>query len=192
MQQGKLIIVTAPSGAGKTTIVKHLLEVIPQLAFSVSATSRPARAKEEHGRDYYFFSPEEFARLIQEDAFLEWEEVYEGRYYGTLREEVERLWAAGKHIIFDIDVKGAINLQGKYPERTRSLFIKPPSREVLEERLRSRASETEATLQRRLERARFELSCEDQFHRTVVNDQLPVALKEAEHLVRSFLEEEEE
>lgn len=171
--------------------MRHLLEVIPQLAFSVSATSRPARQKEAHGRDYYFYPPEEFARLIQEGAFLEWEEVYEGRFYGTLREEVERLWAAGKHIVFDIDVKGAMNLQDKYPERTLSLFIKPPSREILEERLRRRASETEATLRKRLERARFELSCEDRFHRTVVNDELPVALKEAESLVRQFLEEGE-
>lgn len=187
MDNGKLIIVTAPSGAGKTTIVKYLLRTLPQLAFSVSATSRPPRNYEVHGKDYFFFTPEEFAQLRESDALLEWEEVYEGRFYGTLKNEVERLWSEGKHVIFDIDVRGAMRLQRKFPSRTLSIFIRPPSPEVLETRLRERHTEDEDSLKTRLERARYELSCEDAFQHTVVNDDLPTALSEAERIVRQFL-----
>ena len=135
----KLIVFTAPSGAGKTTIVRHLIKEIPSLAFSVSATTRGARPHEEHGQDYYFLSEQDFRAKIKEEAFVEWEEVYTDQFYGTLKSEVERLWAAGKHIIFDIDVHGAINVKNTYPEETLTIFVKPPSVEVLLDRLTNRS-----------------------------------------------------
>lgn len=188
---GKLIVVTAPSGAGKTTIVRHLLKQFDNLAFSVSATSREARHYEEHGRDYYFLSVEDFRNKIKEGEFIEWEEVYENQFYGTLKAEVKRLWAEGKHIIFDIDVKGAVNIQQIYPEGSLTLFIKPPSEEELLSRLRNRKTESEASLKKRMNRARKELEYEVHFNQVVINDDLEIALQDAENIVRSFLQEEE-
>jgi guanylate kinase len=187
--EGKMIIFTAPSGAGKTTIVHHLLNAFPRLAFSVSATSRPLRGQEVDGRDYYFLSPERFRELIAEGAFLEWEEVYENQFYGTLISEVERLWAEGKHILFDIDVRGAFNLVSKYPDRTLSVFVKPPSPEVLFERLKARQTETPEQLRKRIQKAKQELSFVNEFDAVLVNDSLDQALREAETLVREFLDQ---
>jgi len=184
---GKLIIVTAPSGAGKTTIVRHLLATEPNLAFSVSATTRPRRDYEVDGRDYYFIPLETFHQKVAENAFVEWEEVYPGKCYGTLKSEVERMWADGKDIIFDVDVKGALNLKQQYPDRTLSVFIRPPSVEALAERLLKRGTETPETLNTRLERVRYELTFADRFDAVVVNDVLETALEEASRLVHNFL-----
>ncbi len=185
--EGKLIIFTAPSGAGKTTIVRHLLDTFPQLAFSVSATSRAPRGNEVDGRDYYFLSPEKFRELIDEKAFLEWEEVYAGQFYGTLLSEVERLWGEGKHILFDIDVKGALRLKRKFPERTLSVFVKPPSKEILADRLRGRATDSAEQIEKRIRKAEEELQFGNQFDVILVNDVLERALQEAVSLVGSFL-----
>ena len=185
----KLLIFTAPSGAGKTTIVRHLLGKYQQLAFSVSATTREKRPHEEDGRDYYFLSKTEFRRRIQEKEFVEWEEVYEDQFYGTLVSEVERIWAMGQHIIFDIDVRGAVNIKKRYGDQALAVFIKPPSPEVLFERLRSRKTESAKSLRRRIARARYELNYEDRFDRTLVNDQLEVALADAEAIVKEFIPE---
>ena len=160
----KLIIVTAPSGAGKTTIVHHLLDTFSDLAFSVSATNRAIRAHETDKIDYYFLSTAAFKTLITEGAFLEYEEVYDSQYYGTLKKEVERLWALGKCIIFDVDVKGAINIQKHYPEQSLSIFIKPPSKEILMERLKNRKTETLESLRKRIARATEELTYENRFN----------------------------
>jgi guanylate kinase len=184
---GKLVIVTAPSGAGKTTIVRHLLATEPALAFSVSATTRAKRDYETDGVDYYFLTTAQFQEQIAADAFVEWEEVYPGKYYGTLKSEVERLWDAGKHIIFDVDVQGAIALKSKYPERTLSVFIQPPSLEILAKRLLDRGTETPDTLQTRLERVRYELGFSDRFDAVIVNDVLETAVAEASALVHNFL-----
>lgn len=184
---GKLIIVTAPSGAGKTTIVKHLLKTYESFAFSISATTRSKRENEEEGKDYYFMDAEKFRSLTTENAFLEWEEVYEDQYYGTLKREAERLWAVGKHVVFDIDVKGAMNLKLVYPERTLTIFVKPPRPEVLAERLRMRQSESEESLQKRITKANFELTFEEKFDVVLVNDDLGIALKEAEWVVEKFV-----
>lgn len=184
---GKLIIVTAPSGAGKTTIVRHLLAVEPLLAFSVSATTRQKRDYEKDGVDYHFLSADQFRKQIEENAFVEWEEVYPGKFYGTLRSEVERMWAAGKHIIFDVDVKGALSLKSKFPEKTLSLFISPPSVEILAQRLIDRGTETPSTLQTRLERVRYELTFSQKFDHVIVNDVLETAKTEAQRLVHNFL-----
>ncbi|MCB9081490.1 MAG: guanylate kinase [Lewinellaceae bacterium] len=184
---GKLIIFTAPSGAGKTTIVRHLLQVFPELAFSVSATTRAPRPHEEEGRDYYFLSAERFQQRIAEGAFVEWEEVYPGRYYGTLHEELERLWKRGKSIIFDIEVKGATRLKKAYPTNSLAIFVKPPSKETLFERLRNRATEDAESLHRRMERAEEELGYENNFDYILVNNRLPETLEEAERVVGHFL-----
>lgn len=183
----KLIIITAPSGAGKTTIVQHLLSSFDELAFSVSATTRRRRPHERDGIDYYFLSPKAFKDSIQQEEFVEWEEVYEDQFYGTLKKEVERLWNMGKHIIFDIEVKGALNIQKHYPDDSLSIFVQPPSAEVLFERLRDRKTESEDSLRKRVDRAAFELSCADQFDKIIVNDVLSDALAEAEALVSDFL-----
>ncbi|HNV98028.1 MAG TPA: guanylate kinase [Chitinophagales bacterium] len=184
---GKLIIVTAPSGAGKTTIVRHLLATEPNLAFSVSATTRLRRDYEVDGKDYYYMSLEDFRLQVEADAFVEWEEVYPGKCYGTLRSEVERLWDAGLDIIFDVDVKGALNLKNQFPERTLSIFVKPPSVDALAERLLNRGTETPETLATRLERVRYELTFADRFDAVIVNDVLETALREASELVHNFL-----
>lgn len=186
---GKMILFTAPSGAGKTTIVRHLLKTFPdKLAFSVSAATRERRPHEQHGVDYYFLSPEEFRAHITEGKLLEWEEVYENQYYGTLLSEIERLWQAGKCVLFDIDVKGATNIKLAFPAKSLAVFVKPPSPDILFERLRSRATENDASLQRRIARATEELTYERTFDYVLLNDDLDTALAEAEQLVRDFLE----
>jgi guanylate kinase len=184
---GKLIIFTAPSGAGKTTIVRHMLSAFPQLAFSVSATSRDPRPEEVDGKDYYFITPHRFRELIEADAFLEWEEVYNNQFYGTLLSEVERIWADGKHIVFDIDVKGALNLKHKYPEQTLSVFVKPPSFQSLVERLLKRKTESPEQMQKRIQKAMDEMQFENQFDEILVNDELERTLEEAKRLVSQFL-----
>ncbi len=184
---GKLIIVTAPSGAGKTTIVRHLLSTFDALAFSVSATTRQKRIEEEEGKDYYFMDVEKFRSLIEEDAFLEWEEVYENQFYGTLKSEAERLWKAGKHVVFDIDVKGALNLKTVFPERTLTIFVKPPKPEVLVERLKKRKSESEKSLQKRIAKANYELTFEKKFDIVLVNDKLETAFSDVEWIVEKYV-----
>ncbi len=184
----RLVIVAAPSGSGKTTIVRHLMGRFPSLAFSISATTRPRRAHEEDGRDYYFIPVAEFKKKVAAGDFLEWEEVYAGSFYGTLLSEVRRMKSLGRDIIFDVDVKGALNIKKNYPEGSLALFVKPPSLEVLGERLRSRGTETPETLAKRLEKADYELTFEKNFDAVVVNDDLPTALREAERIVGEFLE----
>lgn len=183
----KVIIVTAPSGAGKTTIVRHLLEQITELSFSVSATTRPKRGHEVDGKDYYFLSDENFQSRIDAGDFLEWEEVYSGSRYGTLRLEVDRLWSQGKSVIFDVDVKGALNLKKAYPEQSLAIFIQPPSVDALEQRLRKRETEDESSLQKRLGRSKAELEYAAQFDHVLINDHLETALEEALRLVERFL-----
>lgn len=185
--QGKLIVFTAPSGSGKTTIVRHILSTFPETAFSVSATTRKRRPHEVHGKDYYYLSVETFKLWVENDAFGEWEEVYPGQYYGTLRSEISRLHQMGKHVVFDVDVKGAISIQRNYPVDTLTVFIKVPSMDILEQRLRARGTETEENLQKRLEKARYELTYEDRFDVVLINDDLDTTLREAEDIVRKFL-----
>ena len=187
----KLIVFTAPSGAGKTTIVRSLLNTFDKLAFSVSATTRAKRDGEVHGRDYYFIGVDEFKSLRQVNAFLEWEEVYENQFYGTLKSEVERLWKEGKCVIFDIDVKGALNIKKAYPAETLTVFVKPPSPEILFERLRNRKSENEESLQKRMNRAAFELTFEKHFDIVLVNDILEDALKNATDITERWLNDSE-
>lgn len=186
-KKGKLLIITAPSGAGKTTIVKYLLKTFDNLAFSVSATTRPRREYEKEGVDYFFKSVEDFKKLVEERAFLEWQEVYTNQFYGTLKSEVDRMLAEGKSVIFDIDVEGALNLEKLYKGVALSIFIKPPSKEVLLERLRSRKTETPESLKKRIEKATKELTYESKFDRILVNDDLEKALQTAEKIVRNFL-----
>lgn len=185
--EGKLIVVTAPSGAGKTTIVKHLLKTYDFLDFSVSATTRDKRKKEKEGRDYYFLTTKEFKALIKKRAFLEYEEVYEDQFYGTLKTEVDRLWEEEKHIIFDIDVKGAVNLKKKYKDRCHTIFIKPPSLQVIIERLTNRDTESEDSLKKRIRRIKRELKYEPKFDNILVNDVLDTTLKEAEILIETLI-----
>lgn len=182
-----MMVFAAPSGSGKTTIVRHLLDKFDKLAFSISATTRPIRDYEIDGHDYYFLSVEEFRKRIDDGAFVEWVEVYEDRYYGTLVEEVERLWAEGKFVLFDIDVVGARKIKEKYGDQCLLVFVKPPSVEALIDRLEKRKTESETTLQTRKERFQKELSYEGHFDRVLINDQLNVALEEAEQLTREFL-----
>ncbi len=184
---GKLIVITAPSGAGKTTIVRHLLKTFDFFGFSISATTRKKRVHEVHGNDYFFMSVEEFKKNRRSRKFLEWEEVYENQFYGTLKSEVERNWKEGKHIVFDVDVKGAKDIKRKYPEETLAIFIKPPSVEELWSRLRNRNTEDEASLKKRFARSKRELKYEKKFDKVLVNDDLEVALKEAEQLVLDFI-----
>lgn len=186
-QSGKLIIFSAPSGAGKTTIVHHLLQVFPQLEFSVSATSRLPRGDEQHGVDYYFFSVEEFRKRVSEKAFVEWEEVYSDQLYGTLHAEVERIWRKGHHVIFDVDVKGGLNLKKQFGDRALSIFVMPPSVDALEERLRFRNTEPESKIQLRMSKAKNELEFATQFDKIILNDKLERALKIADQLVGDFI-----
>ncbi len=183
----KLIIVTAPSGAGKTTIVHHLLATYDTLAFSVSATNRAKRAHETDKIDYYFLSTSVFKKRVTEGDFLEYEEVYDGQFYGTLRSECERLWALGKCIVFDVDVKGALNIKRAYPDDSLAIFIQPPSKEVLFERLKNRKTETLESLKKRIARATEELTFADKFDAIIVNDVLQQAFAETESLVERFL-----
>ena len=187
MQANKLIILTAPSGAGKTSITKYLLEKYPQLSFSISAATRLPRNNEQNGVDYYFMTAEEFQRKVKEDAFAEWEMVYEGKYYGTLKSELQRIWNEGKTPILDIDVKGALHIQLQYPDNSLSIFIEPPSIEELKRRLQSRGTENLETVQTRLNKATYELSFRHQFDIIIVNDELDKACTEAENAVKSFL-----
>lgn len=183
----KLIIVAAPSGAGKTTIVHHLLKTFDNLAFSVSATNRIRRAHEVDKKDYYFLDTTDFLDKVEKGQFLEFEEVYEDQFYGTMYAEIERLWALGKCIVFDIDVKGAMNIKKAYPDCSLSIFIKPPSPDVLFERLHNRKTETAKSLERRIARATEELTYESKFDVIVLNDDLQKAFGDAENLVRDFL-----
>jgi len=184
----KLLVFTAPSGAGKTTIVRHLLQKYEQLAFSVSATTRPRRPDEQDGVHYYFMTPDEFKVLIEEDGFVEWEEVYEDKFYGTLKSEVERLWQADKCIVFDIDVEGAMNIQEMYPSRALTIFVKPPSFQTLVERLGNRQTEDPESFKTRIQKAKEELLMENKFNRVLVNDVLDSTLQEAERMVEAFLQ----
>jgi len=186
---GKVLIFSSPSGAGKTTIVHHLLKVFPSLAFSVSATTRPRRPHETHGKDYYFLSTEEFLRKVKEGAFVEWEEVYENTYYGTLREEVDRLLAQGKNVVFDVDVKGALNIKKVFGPQALAIFVMPPSVEELEKRLRHRSTDPEESIRERVAKARIEMSYADKFDVILVNDRLDKALREAEEIVGKFIGE---
>lgn len=184
----KLIIVAAPSGAGKTTIVRHLLSCFPQqLAFSISATNREARHHESHGKDYYFLSTAEFKEKIRSQAFVEWEEVYENAFYGTLKTEVERIWQNGQHVIFDVDVKGALNIKHQYEEKALSVFIDPPNVEALRTRLQKRQTETEASINKRLQKAAYEMQFKNQFDAIVLNDDLAEAKDKASDLVEKFI-----
>lgn len=183
----KILIITAPSGAGKTSITKHLMRKFPQLAFSVSAATRQPRSDEKHGRDYYFISPEDFKFKIQHNEFIEWEMVYEGKYYGTLKSELERIWKNNQIPILDIDVKGAIHVQQEYPINTLSIFIEPPSVDELRKRLSGRGSETDDSLQTRVSKAAYEITFKDQFDEVVVNDNLASACDAAEKLVERFI-----
>lgn len=182
----KLIILTAPSGAGKTSITKHLLKRFPQLSFSISAATRERREHEKDGVDYYFLTPEEFQEHIRDNAFIEWEMVYEGKYYGTLRKELDRIWNKNEVPVLDIDVKGAIHVQKQFPGNSLSLFIEPPSVEELKRRLESRGTETPETLQARINKAAYEISFKQHFDRIVVNDDLTKACKEAEDIIKAF------
>ncbi|RYY90058.1 MAG: guanylate kinase [Chitinophagaceae bacterium] len=189
---GKIIILTAPSGAGKTSITRHLLGKYPdRLAFSISAATRPPRGTEKDGIDYHFMSVEDFQRRIHDHEFMEWEMVYEGKYYGTLKSEMRRIWAEGKAPVLDIDVKGAIHIQQQYPENILSLFIEPPSIEELKRRLTGRGTESPESLQARVSKAAYEISFKDHFHKVIVNENLEQACKDAEEAVLAFIGEKE-
>ena len=185
--QGKLIVFTAPSGSGKTTIVRHVLNSFDNTAFSISATTRKKRPHENHAKDYYYISVETFQSWISMDAFAEWEEVYQGQYYGTPKSEIERLIKCGKHVVFDVDVKGAMSIKRLYPNETLAIFIRVPSLAVLESRLRQRGNDDEESIRRRLAKASHELTFEQEFDAVLINDDLQVTLKEAEDIVQNFL-----
>ena len=185
--KGKLIIFSAPSGAGKTTIVKHLLQQDFDLNFSVSATSREPREGETHGKDYYFIPENEFKKKIENNEFLEWEEVYTGIFYGTLKSEVERIRNAGENVIFDVDVVGGLNIKKYYGNEAMAVFVQPPSVEELKKRLRNRSTESKEKIKMRVAKAEKELEFANQFDTVIVNKELPKALKEAEKVVSGFL-----
>jgi guanylate kinase len=185
--QGKLLIFSAPSGSGKTTIVKHLLEVCNNLEFSISACSRAMRPGEVHGKDYYFLSADEFRQRIASNQFVEWEEVYPGSYYGTLKSELERIWAKGNHVLFDVDVKGGVNLKRIFGNQALSVFVQPPSIAELEKRLVARCTETPETLAKRIGKAEEEMAYAPQFDTIIVNDNLEQAFAEAINTVKAFL-----
>ncbi len=185
--QDKLIIITAPSGAGKTSITKYLMQRFPQLSFSVSAATRQARDNEKNGVDYHFMSEETFKQKIQQNEFVEWEMVYEGKYYGTLKEELQRIWNLDKIPVLDIDVKGAIHVQQQYPQTALSIFIEPPSVAELKKRLQSRGTETAESLAARVNKASYELSFKEHFNKIIVNDDLEKACIEAEVIIYAFI-----
>lgn len=186
----KLIIISAPSGAGKTTIVGELLDQIPGMEFSVSATSREKRVTEIHGEDYYFLTPERFKKGIEQGEFLEWEEVYENQFYGTLNKEVERIWEKGNAVVFDIDVEGGLNLKKKFGSQALAVFIQPPTMSALEERLRKRKTESEQKIKQRIDKAKIELSKADQFDHIVVNDDLKKAVDQTIELINQFIKKQ--
>jgi guanylate kinase len=188
LPQEKIIIITAPSGAGKTSITHHLLRTYPdRLAFSISAATRPRREREQEGIDYYFMSEEDFKQKIQQEEFVEWEMVYEGKYYGTLKTELQRIWKQGKVPLLDIDVKGAIHVQQQFPDTTLSIFIEPPSIDELKRRLNSRGTENEESISARVNKAAYELSFKHSFHEVIVNTDLRLACKEAEDIISGFI-----
>jgi guanylate kinase len=189
MNENKLIIFSAPSGSGKTTIVHQLMEKYPWLEFSVSATSRAPRGAEQNGKDYHFLSADEFEAAISEDKFVEWEEVYNGTCYGTLRSEMERIWQKGNTIIFDVDVMGGINLKRIFGDDACSIFIMPPSVEELRRRLVCRATDSEDVIEKRIAKAEFELSKSEFFDHVVINDDLAEAVAETRHIIESFIRE---
>jgi guanylate kinase len=186
-KEGKLIIFSAPSGAGKTTIVKHLITKIPELGFSISATTRKPREGEQNGKDYYFISKEEFLHRIAKKQFVEFEEVYTGTFYGTLRTEIERIWQKGKTVIFDIDVEGGLHLKRKYDGQALAIFVQPPSLEVLIERLTARGTDTIEKLKERFIKAEKELNYAPEFDIILKNHDLQTACDEAEYLVKNFI-----
>lgn len=184
---GKALIFSAPSGSGKTTIVKHLLATNADLGFSISASTRDRRGRtEQHGKDYYFLTPEEFKRKIDNDEFIEWEEVYAGNFYGTLKTEIERIWNEGRNVIFDVDVKGGINLKKYFGANALAVFVKVPSLEVLKARLTERGTESEESLSRRIFKAKFEMTFQDKFDVVLVNEDLNESLREAQRLYEEF------
>ncbi len=186
--KNKIIIIAAPSGSGKTSVVRHLLKTMPgELAFSISATTRRPRNHEKDRVDYYFITIEEFRNRITANEFVEWEMVYEGKYYGTLKSEMDRIWKNHRAPLLDVDVQGGIHVQQQFPDTSLSLFIEPPSIEELERRLRARATETPESLIARISKASYELSFKNQFDRIIINDNLDRACQEAEDIVRKFL-----
>lgn len=187
MSGGKAFIFSAPSGSGKTTLVKHLLQTNQNLSFSISACTRPKRSDDEvHGRDYYFLTLDEFEQKIKDDQFVEYEEVYPGSYYGTLKSEIDRIWADGKSVVFDVDVKGGIALKKYFKEKALAVFIKVPTLETLKKRLMARATESPESLGTRLEKAAYELSFEEKFDISLVNNNLEESYREVERLVQEF------
>ena len=188
MNKGKLIVFSAPSGSGKTTIVRHLLgKEDLNLEFSISAASRDPRGEEEHGKDYYFISLEEFKKHIKAENFLEWEEVYRDNFYGTLKAEIERIWALGKNVIFDIDVAGGLRIKHKFPEQTLAVFVKPPSVDELKRRLKERSTESDDKINMRIAKASVELATAPQFDTIIKNYDLGTAKEEAYQLVKAFV-----
>lgn len=188
MNKGKALIFSAPSGSGKTTIVKHLLNTNPEISFSISACTRDRRGRnEDNGKDYHFMTPEEFKDKIDNNDFIEWEEVYPGNFYGTLKSEIDRIWEEGKHVIFDVDVKGGLSLKEYFKEKALAVFVKVPDLDVLKERLNDRGTETEDSLSQRLFKARFEMSFEEKFDVTLVNEKLELSLEEAQYLYEKFV-----
>src|SRR5688500_13284666 len=184
---GKAIIFSAPSGSGKTTIVKHLLKTNSDLGFSISASTRDRRGRtEKDGQDYYFLTPLEFKKNIDSNAFVEWEEVYEGNFYGTLKSEIQRIWDEGKNVIFDVDVKGGLNLKKYFGDKALAIFVKVPSLEILKERLNDRGTESNESLSRRMFKANFEMSFQDQFDVVLINETLQSSLREAQRLYDAF------
>lgn len=187
MKQGKVIVFSAPSGSGKTTILQHLLRVFPELEFSISATTRAPRGQEVDGKDYYFLSVEDFRSKAEQNAFVEWEEVYEGCYYGTLKSEPERIWKKGNAVVFDVDVKGGLSLKKIYGDQALLIFVKPPSVEVLRQRLIGRSTDAPDVIERRVAKAESELAYAPAFDRILVNDALENAYAQAEQLVKEFI-----
>ena len=187
MHKGKAIIFSAPSGSGKTTIVRHLLQNNTNLGFSISACTRDKRGRsEKDGKDYYFLTPQEFRKKIQENEFIEWEEVYEGNFYGTLKSEIENIWENGKNVVFDVDVKGGLNLKKYFGDKALAVFVKVPSLETLKSRLNDRGTDSEANISRRLYKVQFEMGFENQFDVTLINEDLDKSLKEAQKLYNDF------